>query len=40
MFLTQNLMLNLNQFTDFIYHERIPRYKAFIGQTHEKKMKK
>ena len=36
MFLDQNLMLNLNQFTDLIYHERIHRYKANIELNHEK----
>ena len=39
MFLIQNLMLNLNQFKYFIYHERIQRYKSFIDLTHLKNTK-
>ena len=40
MFLVENLMLNLNQFKDFIYHERKQKYQAFIHLAHEKKCQK
>ena len=39
MFLVQILMLNLNQFTNFIYHERILRYNPSIQLKHEKGQK-
>ena len=36
MILIQILMLNLNQFEDFIFHEQIKRYKQNTEGTHQK----